>query len=210
MLRTPGAGTAPPASSPAPGFADTFTRPSSTGDIGPTEDGGRPWRLYGSALHGLDGHLFIQSGKLGLGGVKSNRVVGYVDAGINDGVFKFDLPNYVSGQSPWTVLRMSDQNNLLYLTGVSGADGRWALWRRQGASFAAAIIGTATDTMWPGDYVEVTLAVSSITVNINGIDPITVTEAAQQTATQFGVCVRGSNTDLNRTRWDNIEMLSAA
>lgn len=187
---------------PRTGFIDTFSRADATGDIGVTEAGRRSWQIEGA---GTEGHLLIENGQLGIGGLTGNRAVGYVDANYSDGVFSFDQSAIDAGPNFWAVLRMQNVDNLLYLAPVSTTDRRWALWRRQGAADTAVTIGTAASTVAAGDHLDVTLAGADIAVTINGAEEISVNEQALQAQTRFGVCVWGSNNQL--ARWDNLQLV---
>lgn len=193
---------------PPAGFEDTFTRADATINIGSTEVGDKPWQIVGANVDGSNGYMLIQGGQFGIEGIASNRVVGYANAGISDGVFSFDTPVASPTFTPRTVLRMVDYSNMLYLSTVSGSDHTWALWRRVGTTETR--IATGTTTMTDGDHVDVTLAGSSITVQVNGVTEITVTETAHQTATNFGICLWGAPAATPFPRWDNIRMVEAA
>lgn len=168
---------------------DTFTRAdSSTLD---NAESGQTW---------VNGNLWgIASSKAKSVGPAEHPAV--IDCGASDGTVQCDFSGAGLGSTfnPWLVFRYTDDSNFLFVSAQSSTTVE--LYTFIGGSFTQ--IGTAAYSWVGGETVSAVLSGSSIIVSVNGVQKITATSTANQTATFHGF--NGSSVAGSACRWDNFK-----
>jgi hypothetical protein len=129
-----------------------------------------------------------------------------VDAGASDGTYTATLASAGTSHAGGLGIRISDFNNLLFLTTrVSSGNNLYSLQRKVAGTTTVLQTASSVDSA-DGDVIQVILAGLNIRVKVNGVEIINQTVADFSTLTKFGLYGSSGNYDV---QWDDVSFMAA-